>query len=85
MSASAMELGTPRGNDTTTGSYSELFGATFTRIEELDLVDETLPWIFRFPPKLLLCSSESSLSEDDDEELEKLILTTVSNNQADQS
>ena len=39
---SRMELGTPRGKDTTTGSYSALFGDTSTRMERLFLGDGSL-------------------------------------------
>lgn len=78
LSLSAMELGTPRGNDTTTGSYSGLLGATLTFMDELIglVVDDDVS-ILRFSPTLALCTESSSLLEDDDEELDELILSSV--------
>jgi len=84
LSLSAMELGTPRGNDTTTGSYSGLLGATLTCMDVLlGLEVDAVVSILRFSPTLALFTDSSSLSEDDDDELDealpelRLILSTV--------
>ncbi len=78
----AMELGTPRGNATTTGSYLGLLGATLTFMDELIglEVDDDDVSILRFSPTLALCTESSSLPEDDDEELDELILPTDDSN-----
>ena len=63
-----MELGIPRGNDTTTGSYSGLLGATLTCMDVvLGLEVDDVP-ILRFSPALALLTDSSSLSEEDVEE-----------------
>ncbi len=78
--SSAMELGTPRGNATTTGSYLGLLGATLTFMDELIGLEVDDVSILRFAPTLALCTESSSLPEDDDEELDELILPTDDNN-----
>jgi len=76
-----MEVGIPRGNDTTTGSYSGLLAATLTLMDALlgFEVDDDDVSILRFSPTLALCTESSSLPEDDDDELDELLILTLYN------
>ena len=72
LSSSAIELGIPLGNDTTTGSYSGLMGATLTFMDVVLGLEVDDVSFLRLSPMLALCTESPSLSEDDDDDDDEL-------------